>query len=165
MNKKLYLISSHEVDTDSAFHSLIGAHKSLEAAVTRMQKAIYDEFEDIKEWWEDEEDDDSVEEQYQGWIEENYIDDECTLWSYTDDDPVEHTFQIHSVEVDNDHSELYALLCTRVDGMDNKTEVLGVYSSQNAADSALEAFEPNEEENDDDDFEVVTSIKKFIIEE
>jgi hypothetical protein len=51
------------------------------------------------------------------------------------------------------------------DGMDNKTEVLGVYSSQNAADSALEAFEPNEEENDDDDFEVVTSIKKFIIEE
>ena len=165
MNKKLYLISSHEVDTDSAFHSLIGAHKSLEAAVTRMQKAIYDEFEDIKEWWEDEEDDDSVEEQYQEWIEENYIDDECTLWSYTDDDPVEHTFQIHSVEVDNDHSELYALLCTRVDGMDNKTEVLGVYSSQNAADSALEAFEPNEEENDDDDFEVVTSIKKFIIEE
>lgn len=164
MNKKLYLISSHEVDTDSAFHSLIGAHKSLEAAVTRMQKAIYDEFEDIKEWWEDEEDDDSVEEQYQEWIEENYIDDECTLWSYTDDDPVEHTFQIHSVEVDNDLSEPYALLCTRVDGVDNKTEVLGVYSSQDAADKALEAFEASEEENDDD-FEVATSVKKFIIEE
>lgn len=164
MNNKLYLISSHEIDTDSAFHSLIGAHKSLEAAVTRMQKAIYDEFEDIKEWWEDEEDDDSVEEQYQEWIEGNYLDEECTLWSYTDDDPVEHTFQIHSVEVDNDHSELYALLCTRVDGVDNKTEVLGVYSSQDAADEALEAFEANEEENDDK-FEVETSVKKFIIEE
>ena len=165
MNKKLYLILSHEIDADSAIHSLIGVYTSLAAAVACLQKTIYDEFEENKEWWEDEEDDDSIEEQYQEWIEDNYLDDERTWWSYTDDDPVEHTFQIHSVEVDNDHSVLYALLCTRVDGMDNKTEVLGVYSSQNAADSALEAFEPNEEENDDDDFEIVTSIKKFIIEE
>ena len=165
MNKKLYLILSHEIDADSVFHSLIGAHKSLETAIARMQKAIYDEFEEIKEWWEDDEDDDSIEEQYQEWIEENYLDEEHTSWSYTDDDPVEHIFKIHSVEVENGDDELYAMICTRVDGVENKSYVLGVYSSQNAADSALEAFEPNEEENDDDDFEVVTSIKKFIIEE
>ena len=162
MNKKLYLILSHEIDTDSAFHSLIGTHKSLEAAIARMQKVIYDEFEDIKEWWEDDEDDDSVEEQYQEWIEANYLNDEHTSWSYTDDDPVEHTFKIHSVEVNNDGSELYALLCTRVDGMDNKTEVLGVYNSQNAANEALATFEA---ESDDYCCEVVTSVKKIAIEE
>jgi hypothetical protein len=41
---------------------------------------------------------------------------------------------------------------------------LGVYSSLDAADKALEAFEASEEENDDD-IEVATSVKKFIIEE
>lgn len=158
---KLYFVLSHEIDADSAFHSLIGVHKSLEAAVARMQKTIYDEFEEIKEWWED--DDDTVEEQYQEWIEENYLDEKCTLWSYTDDDPVEHTFNIHSVEVGN--GELYALLCTRVDGVNNKTEVLGVYNSQDAADMALEAFESDQKENDDDCLEVVTSVMKFTIEE
>ena len=165
MMQKVYIIVSHEIDTDLAFHSLIGVHKSLETAVTRAQKAIYDKFEEIKEWWEEDEDDDSVEEQYQEWIEENYLNEECTLWSYTDDDPVEHTFQIHPIEVDGDEEEMFVLLCTRVDGMDNKTEVLGVYSSQDAANDALEAFESSEEENDDDNYEIVTSVKKFIIEE
>ena len=165
MNKKLYLILSHEIDTDSVFHSLIGAHKSLETAIARMQKAIYDEFEEIKEWWEDDEDDDSIEEQYQEWIEENYLDEEHTSWSYTDDDPVEHTFKIHSVEVENGDDELYAMICTRVDGVENKSYVLGIYSPQELADEALDAFESDEEDNEDEYIEVVTSIKKFIIEE
>jgi hypothetical protein len=53
MNKKLYLILSHEIDADSAIHSLIGVYTSLAAAVACLQKTIYDEFEENKEWWEE----------------------------------------------------------------------------------------------------------------
>lgn len=163
MNKKLYLILSHEIDADSAIHSLIGVYTSLAAAVACLQKTIYDEFEENKEWWEDDEDYGTVEEQYQEWIEDNYIDDERTSWSYTDDDPVEHKFAIHTVEVADCNGDLYAIICTRVDGMDNKTVVLGVYNSQASANEALEAFE-SDRDKDGDNIEVVVSVEKLSIE-
>ena len=161
MNKKLYLILSHEIDADSAIHSLIGVYTSLAAAVACLQKTIYDEFEENKEWWEDDEDYGTVEEQYQEWIEDNYLNDEHTLWSYTDDDPVEHTFKIHHVEVDSDESMLYALICTRVDGVNNTTDVLGIYDHINNAGDALMEFEINVDRNSY--YDVVTSVEEFTI--
>lgn len=161
MKKESYLIVSHDIDAESATHSLIGAHYSLDAAISQMQKAIYNEFEDIKEWWEEDEDDESTEEQYQEWIEENYLNGEHTLWSYTDDDPVEHTFKIHHVEVDSDESMLYALICTRVDGVNNTTDVLGIYDHINYAGDALMEFEINVDRNSY--YDVVTSVEEFTI--
>lgn len=161
MIQKLYLLLSHDIDADFASHTLIGAYRLLESAVTQMQKAIYNEFDEIKEWWEDDEEE-SVEEQYQEWIEENYLDDEQTSWSYTDDEPVEHTYKIQTVEVDDNGGDMYALICTRVDGVENRTDVLGVYNSQQTANEDLEAFESNDD--NDSYLEVVTSIKKFSIE-
>ena len=161
MKKELYLIVSHEIDTESASNALIGVYCTLDAAISQMQKAIYNEFEDIKEWWEEDEDDESTEEQYQEWIEENYLNGEHTLWSYTDDDPVEHTFKIHHVEVDSDESMLYALICTRVDGVNNTTDVLGIYDHINYAGDALMEFEINVDRNSY--YDVVTSVEEFTI--
>lgn len=161
MKKELYLIVSHEIDTESASNALIGVYCTLDAAISQMQKAIYNEFEDIKEWWEEDEDDESAEEQYQEWIEENYLNGEHTLWSYTDDDPVEHTFKIHHVEVDSDESMLYALICTRVDGVNNTTDVLGIYDHINYAGDALMEFEINVDRNSY--YDVVTSVEEFTI--
>lgn len=161
MKKDLYLILSHEIDTESASNALIGVYCTLDAAISQMQKAIYNEFEDIKEWWEEDEDDESAEEPYQEWIEENYLNGEHTLWSYTDDDPVEHTFKIHHVEVDSDESMLYALICTRVDGVNNTTDVLGIYDHINYAGDALMEFEINVDRNSY--YDVVTSVEEFTI--
>lgn len=163
MKKELHLIVSHNIDTEVASHSLVGAHSSLESAIAHMRETIYYEFEEIKEWWEEDDEDESVEEQYQEWIEDNYLNDEHTLWSYTDDDPVEHKFAIHTVEVDDCNGDLYAIICTRVDGMDNKTVVLGVYNSQASANEALEAFE-SDRDKDGDNIEVVVSVEKLSIE-
>ena len=161
MKKDLYLILSHNIDTESASNALIGVYCTLDAAISQMQKAIYNEFEDIKEWCEEDEDDESTEEQYQEWIEENYLNGEHTLWSYTDDDPVEHTFKIHHVEVDSDESMLYALICTRVDGVNNTTDVLGIYDHINYAGDALMEFEINVDRNSY--YDVVTSVEEFTI--
>lgn len=161
MKKGLYLIVSHNVDTEFASHSLVGTHCSLESAIAHMQEAIYNEFEEIKEWWKEDDEDESVEEQYQEWIEDNYLNDEHTLWSYTDDDPVEHTFKIHHVEVDSDESMLYALICTRVDGVNNTTDVLGIYDHINNAGDALMEFEINVDRNSY--YDVVTSVEEFTI--
>ena len=161
MKKDLYLILSHNIDTESASNALIGVYCTLDAAISQMQKAIYNEFEDIKEWWEEDEDDESTEEQYQEWIEENYLNGEHTLWSYTDDDPVEHTFKIHHVEVDSDESMLYALICPRVDGTNNTTDVLGIYDHINYAGDALMEFEINVDRNSY--YDVVTSVEEFTI--
>jgi hypothetical protein len=163
MKKELHLIVSHNIDTEDASHSLVGAHSSLESAIAHMRETIYYEFEEIKEWWEEGDEDESLEEQYQEWIEDNYLNDEHTLWSYTDDDPVEHKLAIHTVEVDDCNGDLYAIICTRVDGMDNKTVVLGVYNSQASANEALEAFE-SDRDKDGDNIEVVVSVEKLSIE-
>ena len=161
MKKDLYLILSHEIDTESASNALIGVYCTLDAAISQMRKAIYNEFEDIKEWWEEDEDDESTEEQYQEWIEENYLNGEHTLWSYTDDDPVEHTFKIHHMEVDSDERMLYVLICTRVDGVNNTTDVLGIYDHINYAGDALMEFEINVDRNSY--YDIVTSVEEFTI--
>jgi hypothetical protein len=164
MKKDLYIILSHDIDTESASNALVGVHRTLDAAIVQMRDAIYHNFEDIKEWWEEtDEEEDSSEEQYQEWIDDNFLDDQHTLWSYTDDDPVEHKLAIHTVEVDDCNGDLYAIICTRVDGMDNKTVVLGVYNSQASANEALEAFE-SDRDKDGDNIEVVVSVEKLSIE-
>lgn len=73
--KQLFVVVSHNVDADFTTHSLVGAYSTLKTAVAQMREIIYNEFEDIKEWWEDD-DEQSVEEQYTEWIEENYVDEE-----------------------------------------------------------------------------------------
>ena len=115
----------------------MSCHQCAEAAVTL---AI--------EWWEDEEDENAINEQYQEWIAENYIDDEHLAWSYTDDDGVEHLFKIVAAEIESGIplQEAFAVLHTCVDGVDNKTELVGVYISQEDADKALEILKANGED-------------------
>jgi hypothetical protein len=162
MKKDLYIILSHDIDTESASNALVGVHRTLDAAIVQMRDAIYHNFEDIKEWWEEtDEEEDSSEEQYQEWIDDNFLDDQHTLWSYTDDDPVEHTFKIHHVEVDSDESMLYALICTRVDGVENTTELLGIYDYINDAGEALIEFELNVDR--DSYYDIVTSVEEFTV--
>lgn len=162
MKKDLYIILSHDIDTESASNALVGVHRTLDAAIVQMRDAIYHNFEDIKEWWEEtDEEEDSSEEQYQEWIDDNFLDDQHTLWSYTDDDPVEHTFKIHHIEVDSDESMLYALICTRVDGVENTTEVLGIYDYINDAGEALIEFELNVDR--DSYYDIVTSVEEFTV--
>ena len=162
MKKDLYIILSHDIDTESASNALVGVHRTLDAAIVQMRDAIYHNFEDIKEWWEEtDEEEDSSEEQYQEWIDDNFLDDQHTLWSYTDDDPVEHTFKIHHIEVDSDESMLYALICTRVDGVENTTELLGIYDYINDAGEALIEFELNVDR--DSYYDIVTSVEEFTI--
>lgn len=162
MKKELYLIISHEIDTESASNALIGVYCTLDVAIAHMRDVIYHKFEDIKEWWkETDEGENSSEEEFQEWINDNYFDDRHTLWSYTNDDPVEHTFKIHHVEVDSDESMLYALICTRVDGVNNTTDVLGIYDHINNAGDALMEFEINVDRNSY--YDVVTSVEEFTI--
>ena len=162
MKKDLYIILSHDIDTESASNALVGVHRTLDAAIVQMRDAIYHNFENIKEWWEEtDEEEDSSEEQYQEWIDDNFLDDQHTLWSYTDDDPVEHTFKIHHIEVDSDESMLYALICTRVDGVENTTEVLGIYDYINDAGEALIEFELNVDR--DSYYDIVTSVEEFTV--
>lgn len=162
MKKELYLIISHEIDTESASNALIGVYCTLDVAIAQMRDVIYHKFEDIKEWWEEtDEGENSSEEEFQEWINDNYFDDQHTLWSYTNDDPVEHTFKIHHVEVDSDESMLYALICTRVDGVNNTTDVLGIYDHINNAGDALMEFEINVDRNSY--YDVVTSVEEFTI--
>jgi hypothetical protein len=162
MKKELYLIISHEIDTESASNALIGVYCTMDVAIAQMRDVIYHKFEDIKEWWEEtDEEEDSSEEQYQEWIDDNFLDDQHTLWSYTDDDPVEHTFKIHHIEVDSDESMLYALICTRVDGVENTTELLGIYDYINDAGEALIEFELNVDR--DSYYDIVTSVEEFTV--
>ena len=162
MKKDFYLILSHDIDTESASNALVGVHRTLDAAIAQMRDEIYRHFEDIKEWWEEtDEEEDSSEEEYQEWIDDNFLNDQHTLWSYTDDDPVEHTFKIHHIEVDSDESMLYALICTRVDGVENTTEVLGIYDHIMDAGDALMEFEINVDR--DSYYDVVTSVEEFTI--
>lgn len=75
MRKSLYLTISHEADFESCTHSVIGAYKALDLAIAKLREHIAETFEDNKEWWEDEENEDAINEQYQEWIDENYLDD------------------------------------------------------------------------------------------
>lgn len=162
MKKDLYIILSHDIDTESASNALVGVHRTLDAAITQMRDEIYRHFEDIKEWWEEtDEEEDSSEEEYQEWIDDNFLNDQHTLWSYTDDDPVEHTFKIQHVEVDSGEDMLYALICTRVDGVENTTEVFGIYDHIMDAGDALMEFEINVDR--DSYYDVVTSVEEFTI--
>ncbi len=160
MKKQLYLILSHHIDTDSVYNTLVGAYKSMNAAIVSMRGAIWEDFECVKEWWEEDDCDEmEIEEQYQEWIEENYTDEKLELWSFTDDDPMEHTYAIRTVEVDDDcKGKMHALLCTRIDGIENKTDVVGIYSTKKLATEALEKLEANEVENEID---IYYSVKEF----
>lgn len=163
MKQEFYIITHTLTDEYESEAKLVGAYSSLEDAVENMRESIYDTFEDNKEWWEEEdEDEDYIEEQYIEWINEQYTDEEQTYWTYTSDDPEEHIFKIHHVETEKDIHEAYAVLCTCVDGEDNRTEILGVYVS---ADEATEAMEEFEAENDCDDEENDWEENIFSVEE
>ena len=167
----LYLIISHEADFESCTHSVIGACMALDLAVAKLREHIAVTFENNKEWWEDEEDEedeDAINEQYQEWIAENYIDDEHLAWSYTDDDGVEYLFKIVAAEIESNSmsQEAFAVLHTCIDGIDNTTELVGVYTSQEDADKALEAYrsEVQCEEDEDCFIENVVTVERFTIE-
>ena len=162
------LITYQGVDTEYCTHSVIGACKALDLAVAKLREHIAVTFEDNKEWWEDEDDEDVINEQYQEWIDENYLDDEHLAWSYTDDDGVEYLFKIVAAEIESDSllQEAFAVLHTCVDGVDNKTELVGVYTSQEDADKALEAYQSEArcEEDEDCFVENVVTVERFTIE-
>ena len=160
MRKDIYIITHTSIDEDSGDAKVIGAYTSLENAVEKMQNAIYEEFDENKEWWEDDDEgDDYIEEQYQEWIEEQYADDERTLWTYTSDDPAEYTFKIHIVPLDfkTELQDAYVVLHTRIDGVDNQTELIGVYATQKEADLAVKKYD------EDGDIENILSISRLSI--
>ena len=145
---------------------IIGVCNILEVAAGMMQKCIYKQFESNKEWWEDEDDEQIVDVQYREWIDENYIDDEHLIWIYTDEcDEIEHRLQIHTVffELEAELRDVYVILHTCVDGVDNKTNLLGVFASQKKAEEALKSFDLVD--NCEDSFvENIISIEKCTIE-
>ena len=165
---RLYLLYFHEADFESCTHSVIGACKALDLVVAKLREHIAETFEDNKEWWEDEENEDAINEQYQEWIDENYLDDEHLAWSYTDDDGIEYLFKIVVAEIESDSplQEAFAVLHTCIDGVDNKTELVGVYTSQEDADKALEACQSEArcEEDEDCFIENVVTVGRFSVE-
>lgn len=168
MITSFYLIISHEVDFESCTHSVIGACNALDLAVAKLIEHIAETFEGNKEWWEDEEDENAINEQYQEWIAENYMDDEHLAWSYTDDDCVEYLFKIAAAEIESDSlsQEAFAVLHTCIDGVDNKTELVGVYTSQEEADKALETYQSEAQCEEDEGcfIENVVTVERFTIE-
>lgn len=158
MGKDIYIITHTSIDEDTGDAKIVGAYSTPNIATKEMYKVIYTEFEDNKEWWEDDDDgDDYIEEQYQEWIEEQYADDERTIWTYTTDDPVEHTFKIHIAPIDikPELQDAYAVLHTSIDGVDNQTELVGVYATQNEASLAVEGYD------EDGAIENILSIYRF----
>ena len=165
MRKSLYLTISHEADFESCTHSVIGACKALDLVVAKLREHIAVTFEDNKEWWEDEENENAINEQYQEWIDENYLDDEHLAWAYTNDDSIEYLFKIVAAEIESDSllQEAFAVLYTCIDGVDNKTELVGVYTSQEDADKALEAYR-SKVQCEDCFIENVVTVERFTIE-
>lgn len=165
---RLYLLYFHEADFESGTHSVIGACNALDLAVAKLREHIAETFEDNKEWWEDEEDEDAINEQYEEWIDENYLDEEHLVWTYTDDDGIEYLFMIVAAEIGSGSpsQEAFAVLHTCIDGVDNKTELVGVYTSQEDADMALEAHQLaiQCEEDVDSFIENVVTVERFTIE-
>lgn len=155
------------MDFESCSHSVIGACNSLDSAVVKLHKHITEAFEDNKEWWDDEEDEDAINEPYQEWIDENYLDDEHLAWSYTDDDGIEYLFKIVAAEIEYSSplQDVYVVLYTCIDGCDNNTELIGVYPSQEEANMAMETCQTEYVCNDKDGFmENVFSVEKVAIE-
>lgn len=171
MKKDLYIIVNSCIDADTASHTVTGASGSLKSAVAQMREQIAESFEDNKDWWEDEEDEDAINEQYNEWIDENYQDEELCFWTYTDDDEVEHNYQILTTETKMDEhlKEAYAVLHTCVDGMDNRTSLIGVYATEEEGNLVLEKYlsaNDEKEENEDDCYiENLISVEKFSIEQ
>ncbi|MBO5836007.1 MAG: hypothetical protein J6R12_08200 [Bacteroidales bacterium] len=165
---RLYLLHFYEADFESCTHSVIGACKALDLAVAKLREHIAETFEGNKEWWEDEEDENAINEQYQEWIAENYMDDEHLAWSYTDDDCVEYLFKIVAAEIESDSlsQEAFAVLHTCIDGVDNRTELVGVYTSQEDADKALETYQSEAQCEEDEDcfIENVVTVERFTVE-
>ena len=165
MSDHVFLITSHEADFESCTHSVIGACRALDLAVAKLREHIAVTFEDNKGWWEDEDDEDAINEQYEEWIAENYLDDEHLAWSYTDDDGIEYLFKIVAAEIELDSmsQEAFAVLHTCIDGVDNTTELVGVYTSQEDADKALEEYR-SEVQCEDCFVEHVVTVERFTIE-
>ena len=167
MSDHVFLITSHEADFESCTHSVIGACKALDLAVAKLREHIAVTFEDNKEWWEDEDDEDAINEQYQEWIAENYLDDEHLAWSYTDDDGVEYLFKIVAAEIESDSllQEAFAVVHTCIDGIDNTTELVGVYTSQEDANMVLITYRAECVCDDEDGFvENVVTVERVTIE-
>ena len=169
MKRDLYLIINNSVDADTADHTVIGAFCSLKNAVAQMREQIAENFEDNKDWWEDEEDEDAINEQYNEWIDENYQEEELCFWTYTDDDEVEHNYQILTIgtKMDEHLKEAYAVLHTCEDGVDNKTSLVGVYATEEEGSLILENYQSANDEEDEDDcyIENLISVEKFSIEQ
>ena len=160
MKNEIYIITYTSIDEDTGDAKIVGAYSTPNIATEEMYKVIYAEFEDNKEWWEDDDEgDDYIEEQYQEWIEEQYADDERTLWTYTSDDPAEYTFKIHIVQLvfKTELQDAYVVLHTRIDGEDNQTELIGVYATQKEADLAVKEYD------EDGDIENILSISRLSI--
>lgn len=167
MKYELYIIVSCKIDADSSTQTILGTYSNIENAVEKMRCDIYSKFEENKEWWEDEEDEQTIEEQYNEWIDENYIDEDYLAWIYTDDDEIEHHYQIHNATIETETvlQELYAIIRTCIDGEENNTELLGVYTSQDEAEGLLGEFESEVEMDEDDDcfLENIITIEKITL--
>ena len=162
----IYIVTHTSVDRDMCEAKIIGVCNILEVAAGMMQKCIYNQFESNKKWWEDEEDEDAINGLYQEWIDENYVDDEHLIWSYTDEcDECEYHLQIHTAffEFEPELHDAYVILHTCIDGIKNETNLLGVYASQKKAEEALKSFDLVD--NCEDSFvENIISIEKCTIE-
>lgn len=167
MKKQFWIITHTTIDMEMGEINVGGAYSNIENAVEKMRCDIYSKFEENKEWWEDEEDEQTIEEQYNEWIDENYIDEDYLAWIYTDDDEIEHHYQIHNatIETETELHELYAIIRTCIDGEENNTELLGVYTSQDEAEGLLGEFEPEVEMDEDDDcfLENIITIEKITL--
>lgn len=140
---------------------------TLDLAIAKLREHIAVIFEDNKERWEDEEDENAINEQCQEWIDENYLDEEHLAWSYTDDDGAEYLFKIVAAEIESDAplQEAFAVLHTCIDGVDNKTEVVGVFTSQEDADKAKDVYqlETQCEEDENCCIENVVTVDKIYV--
>lgn len=164
---KIYIITHTSIDEDMGEAMVVGAYASLENAVEKMRNAIYAEFEENKGWWEDDDEGgEYIEEQYKEWIGEQYADDECTLWIYTNDAPIEYIFKIHqtSIEFETELREAYAVLRTCIDGENNNTELIGVYVTQDEANNAVRGYQAEHKCDENDGFiENILSVERFSI--
>ena len=145
MKKYLFVVTNSIIDQEYSSHSADGAHLFLNDAVEAMHQSIYDECEDYKELWEDDDEgEEYIEAEYRKWIEKQYVNAERTEWTFTDSETItECNFKVQIVEAELDipsPKRIFAVLHTRVDGVTNATKVLSAFDSRLKAIKALEAF-------------------------
>ncbi|MBQ1253255.1 MAG: hypothetical protein IIY05_02790 [Alistipes sp.] len=165
MKQTFYLIVWHEADMDTCSHSILGAYCSPDVALAKMREHIAAKFDGIRNWWL-EDDEELSDEEFNEWIDEFYCDDEQRTWSYTDGDEVEHLYKVITAEIEAADTQLqvYAVLHTCINGVDNNTEVVGVYTSQAEAYKALDAYRSTNKCDDEDDFvENVVTVESFYV--